>query len=171
MGFSDRIKLVGAAIFNFQGVRERLTSEATLRQMYDPQAAHCLLPNEVYLLCDAEGGHLRGFQYVCGCGVDFKIIPQLLFLEEFACHVCKNRFRISDKVGITHNGVVKDEFRNVNTWSAQFAKLKPRPMLSNSRGPQIVDTWGGHDDFTKCQYDWDGDKTAEARADINNGLW
>lgn len=151
MSLSDRLKLVGAAIFNSTGLRERLTSEATLRQMYDPQSAQGLLPNEVYRLHHPEGGHLNGFQYVCACGTDHKIIPQLAFLEKFVCGTCKNPFRISDKLGITVNGVIKDDFRNVDTWEAQFAKLKARPMLNNSRSPQIVSTWNEKDE--DC---WDG---------------
>ncbi len=113
-----------------------------------------------------ENGDCIGFMFCCACKVSYSIHSAFEWLKEFTCPTCQHKFSLLAYVGLSGRNMI-DEL------VPELAKLPVRPKQTAKAAPtqRVIDTWGGAQDPFKNDTGWDGDRAAEGRADINNGLF
>jgi hypothetical protein len=137
---------------------------AYLRAMYEKQTGGGKL-NQWYRLA-SESGDLVGFCFCCPCGTEYEILSFNHWMQSWDCATCKTVIDLYKAVGITSDTPIADH-------KALLMKLPLRPRLQGrpSQPPFIRTGDWGDGDPTEGATGWDGARDAEARADINKGLW
>lgn len=105
-----------------------------LRTVYRDNSNVVVRRNQWYRLLN-EAGCLTGFEFVCVCGVSYKLVDFNLYTQPHDCPTCKTRFDLFKAVG-----VAKDTPQS--EWPRLFAALPMRPVaVAKQQRAPFLDTW------------------------------
>lgn len=124
------------------------------------------VPGNWYRLYN-DAGNLVGVEFCCKCKTIYTFLSAFEWMNDYDCKACSTKVSMLSFIGLNQNSAIQEVFHAV-------MKLPPRPRIQGASGrPQrtVADTWGGAQDPLVNDVGWDGDKAAEKRADINNGLF
>jgi hypothetical protein len=104
-----------------------------LRTVYRDNGNVIVRRDQFYRLVNVAGC-LTGFEYVCLCGISYKLIDINLFTQSHVCPTCKNHFDLFKAVNASKDTKPSD-------WPGLFAQLPMRPAAVAKSSPPFMDTW------------------------------